>query len=65
VNPRLFRVIGDCASELASGVIIIAEADEWLEHNRPIPHEEVLAEFGLTVADWEKIGREPLLEETP
>jgi hypothetical protein len=22
----------------------IAEADEWLKHNQPIPHEEVLAE---------------------
>jgi hypothetical protein len=37
----------------------IAEADEWLKHNRPIPHEEVLAEFGLTVADWEKMAQEP------
>ena len=24
----------------------IAEADEWLKHNQPIPHEEVLAELG-------------------
>jgi hypothetical protein len=31
----------------------IAEADEWLKHNQPIPHEEVLAEFGLTMADWD------------
>jgi hypothetical protein len=36
----------------------IAEADEWLKHNQPIPHEEVLAEFGLTMADWEKMGQE-------
>jgi hypothetical protein len=43
----------------------VAEADEWLKHNRPIPHEEVLAEFGLTMDDWEKMGREPLPEETP
>jgi hypothetical protein len=42
----------------------IAEADEWLEHNQPIPHEEVLAEFGLTMAEWEKMGQEPLPEET-
>jgi len=26
----------------------IGEADEWLKHNQPIPHQEVLAEFGLT-----------------
>ena len=43
----------------------IAEADEWLQHNQPIPHEEVLAEFDLTMADWEKMGREPLSEEAP
>jgi hypothetical protein len=43
----------------------VAEADEWLGHNQPIPHEEVLAEFGLTKADWEKMAGEPLPEETP
>jgi len=43
----------------------VAEADEWLQHNQPIPHEEVLAEFGLTMDDWDKMGREPLPEETP
>jgi hypothetical protein len=37
----------------------VAEADEWLDHNQPIPHEEVLAEFGLTMADWDKMGQEP------
>lgn len=37
----------------------VAEADEWLRHNRPIPHEEILAEFGLTMAEWEKMSREP------
>ena len=31
----------------------VSEADEWLKHNQPIPHEEVLAEFGLTMADWD------------
>ena len=43
----------------------VAEADEWLKHNQPIPHEEVLAELGLTMADWEKMATEPLPEETP
>jgi hypothetical protein len=37
----------------------IAESDEWSNHNEPIPHEQVLAEFGLTMADWEKMSREP------
>jgi hypothetical protein len=43
----------------------VAEADEWLKHNGPIPHEEVLAEFGLTLADWEVMGREPMPEVAP
>jgi hypothetical protein len=43
----------------------VAEADEWLKHNQPIPHEEVLAEFGLTMADWDGMGQEPLPGEAP
>ena len=43
----------------------VAEADEWLKHNRPIPHEEVLAEFGLNMADWDTMGQETLPKETP
>jgi hypothetical protein len=27
-------------------------AEEWLKHNEGIPHEEVLAEFGLTMDDF-------------
>jgi len=42
----------------------VAEADEWLRHNQPIPHEEILAEFGLTMADWETMSEEPVAEET-
>ena len=37
----------------------IAQADEWLKHNEPIPHEQVLAEFGLTMDDWERMSKEP------
>ncbi|MCX6633893.1 MAG: hypothetical protein NT090_02170 [Acidobacteria bacterium] len=29
------------------------EAREWLEHNRPIPHEQVLAELGITQEEIE------------
>ncbi len=43
----------------------VSEADEWLKHNQPIPHQEVLAEFGLTMDDWEKMGQEPLPGEAP
>lgn len=31
----------------------VAEANEWLKHNKPIPFEDVLADFGLTLADLE------------
>ena len=41
----------------------IAAADEWLRHNDPIPLEEVLGDFGLTMTDWEAMGRTPLPEE--
>jgi len=27
-------------------------AEEWLKHNDGIPHEEILAEFGLTIDDF-------------
>ena len=43
----------------------VAEADEWLRHNQPIPHEEILAEFGLTMADWERMGRETQEQRPP
>jgi hypothetical protein len=29
----------------------VAEADEWLKHNEPIPFEDVLADFRLTLED--------------
>jgi hypothetical protein len=37
----------------------VAESKEWLEHNKPIPHEDVLAEFGLTPGDFERMGSKP------
>lgn len=41
----------------------VAEAREWLKHNQHIAHEDVLAGFGLTLADWERMSRTPLPEE--
>ena len=38
----------------------VAEAREWLKHNKAIPHEEVLSELGLTMADFERMGQTPL-----
>lgn len=41
----------------------VAEADEWRKHNPPVPLENVLADFGLTLTDWETMGKTPLIEE--
>ena len=38
----------------------VAEADEWLKHNDPVPLETVLADFGLDRTDWETMGSAPL-----
>jgi len=37
----------------------------WLKDHKPIPNEEVLAEFGLTPEDFERMGRTPLEPEKP
>jgi hypothetical protein len=36
----------------------LAEADVWLKHNKAIPHEQVLAELGITQEEIENY-REP------
>jgi hypothetical protein len=41
-----------------------AEAHDWLKQNRPIPNEEVLAEFGLTTDDFERMGHTPIPPES-
>jgi len=30
--------------------------NEWHRHNQPIAHDQVPAESGLTVADWENMA---------
>lgn len=35
----------------------IAEADEWLKQNEPIPLETILSDFGLTSSDWERMAK--------
>ena len=40
----------------------VAEADEWSKQNQPIPMEEVLADLGLTLTDWETMAKTPLDE---
>jgi hypothetical protein len=57
--------LSDDGDTLDSERKAIAEADEWLRRNQPIAHEEILADFGLTMADWEKMGGEPLPGQAP
>ncbi len=52
-----FEVDGDTLSPAEAKAI--AEADEWSEHNTPIPHAQVLADLGLTFADSEKMSLAP------
>ena len=40
----------------------VAAAREWLKHNNGIPIEEVLADFGLTLADFERMAATALPE---
>ena len=42
----------------------VAEAKEWLKHNKTISHEEVLTGFGLTMDDFRKMGETPLPPES-
>ena len=43
--------------------LAVAEADAWRKHNDAIPLEAVLADFGLNMADWEKMSETPALDE--
>ena len=38
----------------------VAASKEWLKNNQPIPNENVLAEFGLSKEEFERMGRTPL-----
>ena len=42
----------------------VAEAREWLKHNKPIPMEDVLADFGLTMEDFHKMAEAPRRKQT-
>jgi hypothetical protein len=37
----------------------VAEAREWLKQNEGIPHKDVLADFGLSPEDFERMGSRP------
>ncbi|MFN0169443.1 MAG: hypothetical protein ACKV22_23720 [Bryobacteraceae bacterium] len=38
----------------------VAESREWLKHHKPIPHEEVLAELGISIREFEQMAATPL-----
>ncbi len=41
----------------------LEEARQWLKHNPGIPMEVILADYGLTMADFERMGQTPLASE--
>jgi hypothetical protein len=45
--------------------LAVAASKAWLETNEAIPNEEVLAELGLTLEDFERMGRTPLEPHEP
>jgi hypothetical protein len=45
--------------------LAVAASKEWLKHNKSIPNEEILADFGLTAEDFERMGRTPLQTAAP
>jgi hypothetical protein len=69
---RLLEVIADpVARSLANAPVedepiseeevrAVEGSKEWLKDHAPIPHEQVLAEFGLSLEDFERMGRTPL-----
>jgi hypothetical protein len=40
--------------------LAVAASKTWLQNNKPIPHEDVLSEIGLSAEDFERMGRTPL-----
>lgn len=40
--------------------LAVAASKTWLQNNKPIPHEDVLSEIGLSAEDFERMGRTPM-----
>jgi hypothetical protein len=38
----------------------VAAAKEWGRHNKSVSHEEVLADFGLSLEDFHEMARQPV-----
>lgn len=41
-------------------ITTVEASKAWLQNHRPIPHEEVLAELGLSTKDFEQMMRTPI-----
>lgn len=39
----------------------VATSIEWLKDNEGVPNEEVFADFGRSIKDFERMGRTPLV----
>ena len=58
VAPAIANAPVDDEPLTAEEAQALGEAREWLKQNRPIPHEQVLAELGITQEEIENY-REP------
>jgi hypothetical protein len=45
--------------------LAVAASKSWLENNKPISNEDVLAEFGLSTEDFERMAHTPLEHHIP
>lgn len=63
VNPSLRHIPLEDEEISEDEERAVAEAQEWLKHNKPIPHEQLLTELGLTISDWESMRSNPVPSE--
>ena len=57
---RLANVAYEDERPSNSETLAVDRSKAWLKTHKPIPNEEVLAEFGLTSEDFERMGRTPI-----
>jgi hypothetical protein len=63
VSQRLAQVPIDDESFTDEERQAVAESEEWLKKNEPIPLETVLADLGLTKHDWDEMSKSALPDE--
>jgi hypothetical protein len=65
VSPNIENIPVEDESISDEETRAVETSKAWLKDREPIPNEEVLAEFGLTPEDFERMGRTPLEPEKP